>query len=191
MKREQYDFLQHQLESIQLPSEIQSNTSIDYYLSLIQEQKLLSVDSIIFHSEQHPWKSTNSVVDEILFNQSNLFFLIETKKNRFIGGYFHNKITKLNSYLRDKNAFLCSFLDNGIRFYPIHEQKSDKAFQLASNESKEIFRFGSDLICLKQGFPSRCNQSSSSSYNYGTYSQALLGSLGSFRINTFIIYKMK
>ena len=67
----------------------------------------------------------------------------------------------------------------------------NSAFLLASNESKELFQFGKDLICLKQGFRSRCNQSASSIYNYNNKEKALLGFTSSFRIEQFFIYQMK
>ena len=71
--------------------------------------------------------------------------MIEDEEENKFGGYFHEKILKLNSYVNDQNAFIISLKSNGrlnrIMKFDIIEDKYQHAFCIWNDNN--LFNFGS------------------------------------------------
>ncbi|KAL7722460.1 TLDc domain-containing protein [Entamoeba marina] len=79
----------------------------------------------------------------IVNNKNKLYFNYFDNNNNIFGGYINNTITP-SKYVNDPNAFVCSFVRNGLsknKQYKIIKGKEEYAFYLYSN-SDVLYHFG-------------------------------------------------
>ena len=106
---------------------------------------------IVFDSDKDNWSENTSVFDSKVINKSNLIILIEDKEGQKFGGYVNEKITGVNTWINDQNAFLFSLNSNGRLngMMKFNVSNPSRAFMLypKTSENNILFRFG-----YKNGF---------------------------------------
>ena len=82
------------------------------------------VDWKIFDSNIHDWSRNKSTFYTEMRNKTNETILIETTEGIKFGMYFNNKITEMNKYSAESNAFIFKFNGNAIERYPIKDTRN-------------------------------------------------------------------
>ncbi|KAL7718240.1 TLDc domain-containing protein [Entamoeba marina] len=136
------------------------------------------------------------VLEHIILNKRNLYFISFDDQNNIFGGYLKKSIKKMDSYVRDSKSFVFSLQRNGHvknKKFPIIKNYEDYAFYMSSNINDCLYCFGgsdysSDIYAWKIGYKySFCDYNY---YNYRGESYPLRDDTDYFTIKRFVVLEM-
>ena len=180
---------------------VKSNKSKDNILidnsskSKIEEWTNRKIKSIVFDSDKDNWDSGKNFSNYII-GKSNLLFIIDDMENNRFGGYINSKITSIDTFIKDQNAFIFSLKSNnrlpGPAKFDIKHPNS--AFISITTHKRYIFAFGGGYD-IKLDSKKTADQANSnpSSYDFGNNKNALYGKIypNRFTPKKWVVYQME
>ena len=176
------------ISSLSDSDETSIETKTDYRKSIlltptqikcIEEWTSKRIGNVIFDSTLDNWNQHLSDFDKILLGKQSIVLLLHTETDVICGCSITNKIEKINIPVTDANAFLFSFKNNQMKKFPIRLDRIRTAFQLFNKNDFRLCQIGmNDLYLPKHGGKISCLQKDTSSFDYGTDDNALIGVQG-------------
>ncbi|ELP90640.1 hypothetical protein EIN_022690 [Entamoeba invadens IP1] len=161
----------------------------------LEEWTDLRVGNCVFDSLIDNWDQSNATFRNAVLGKNNLVFIVKTDKNLVFGGFVSATIESVNTWNQDMNAFV--FTMNNLNTLPskmmfkINNCDIQNAFLCEQESSGTLFRFGNGDIMVYNRNIKASNYCVPSSYSYGAYSNALLGSnTSSFKVDSIAVFEM-
>ena len=131
---------------------------------------------ILFDSNKDDWKQRSSVFGKEIMEKSQVVILIETSFDIVFGCYICNTIDSIDKYIQYAHSLLFTFKDNDE--IKICERKNfgKNVIKVYNKNDEKLVEFGnSEIVIMKEGKASLCQQQSNSVFNYHNENDRIVG----------------